>query len=88
MPTPEWRSRPATIISRAWRPARIGAGTLNLFFAEDKTYAHRLTAAGVHCKFVTVPGAFHALDLVAQRAGVTKNHFVAQCDALRAAFAD
>ncbi len=47
-------------------PAWIGVGTLDLFYDEDRTYAERLTAAGVPCELVVVPGAFHAFDMFAK----------------------
>ena len=43
-------------------PAWIGVGTVDLFHAEDVTYARRLRAAGVDCDLHEVPGMFHAAD--------------------------
>lgn len=69
-------------------PAWIGVGTVDLFFEEDKAYADRLERAGVPCEFLPVPGAFHGFDLVVTRAGVSKDFFRAQCEALRQAFGE
>jgi acetyl esterase/lipase len=43
-------------------PAWIGVGDIDLFHAEDVTYAQRLTAAGVPCELVVVPGMYHGAD--------------------------
>lgn len=43
-------------------PAWIGVGALDLFHDEDVAYAQRLTASGVACELVVVPGAFHGFD--------------------------
>jgi acetyl esterase/lipase len=43
-------------------PAWIGVGELDLFFAEDVAYAERLSAAGVPCELVVVPGMYHGAD--------------------------
>jgi acetyl esterase/lipase len=43
-------------------PAWIGVGALDLFHAEDLDYAERLTAAGVPCELVVVPGMYHGAD--------------------------
>ena len=62
---------------RRWRPrappprrddlaglpvAWIGVGKLDLFYAEDLAHTERLTAAGVPCELVVVPGMFHGTD--------------------------
>ena len=46
-------------------PAWIGVGALDLFLDEDRTYAARLTAAGVATELVEVPGAPHGFDALA-----------------------
>ena len=43
-------------------PAWIGVGDIDLFHAEDVAYAGRLTAAGVPCELVVVPGMYHGAD--------------------------
>ena len=43
-------------------PAWIGVGELDLFYEECVAYAERLTAAGVPCELVTVPGMYHGAD--------------------------
>lgn len=43
-------------------PAWIGVGTPDLFLDEDRTYARRLTEAGVSCDYVEVTGAIHGFD--------------------------
>jgi acetyl esterase/lipase len=49
-------------------PAWIGVGELDLFYPEDVEYAGRLTAAGVPCTLVTVPGMYHGADGIAPNA--------------------
>ena len=49
-------------------PAWVGVGELDLFHDESVDYADRLTAAGVHCELVTVPGMYHGADGVAPKA--------------------
>ncbi len=49
-------------------PAWIGVGDLELFYDENVAYAERLTAAGVPCELVTVPGMYHAANGLAQKA--------------------
>jgi acetyl esterase/lipase len=49
-------------------PAWIGVGDLDLLYDESVDYAARLTAAGVHCELVTVPGMYHGADGVAPKA--------------------
>ncbi len=53
-------------------PAWIGVGTCDLFHDEDVDYAARLEAAGVACTLKTVPGAFHAFDLICARTAVAQ----------------
>lgn len=64
-------------------PAWIGVGTMDLLFEEDVEYAKRLRQHGVSCVLETVPGAFHAFDLFAPKAGVARHFFESQCAALR-----
>ena len=79
---------PARIANlRGLPPTFIGVGSLDLFIDEDRAYARRLAAAGVATELVTVPGAFHAFDLSAPDAAVSKRFTAALIDALRRAFA-
>ncbi len=43
-------------------PTWIGVGTVDLFHAENRDYARRLSAAGVPCDLHEVPGMFHGAD--------------------------
>lgn len=43
-------------------PAWIGLGSLDVFHDEGVAYAQRLTASGIECETVVVPGAFHGFD--------------------------
>ena len=45
-------------------PTWIGVGDVDLFHAEDVEYAARLTAAGVPCELVVVPGMYHGADVL------------------------
>lgn len=63
-------------------PAWLGVGSLDLFYAEDLTYARRLREAGVDCHLETVEGAFHGFDLVVTKAGVSQSFFASQCASL------
>jgi acetyl esterase/lipase len=65
-------------------PAWIGVGTLDLFHDEDLDYAERLSAVGVECAVVEVPGAFHGFDLVA-KATVVRQFRASQVAALAGA---
>jgi acetyl esterase/lipase len=49
-------------------PAWIGVGELDLFYPENVEYAGHLTASGVSCTLVTVPGMYHGADGVAPKA--------------------
>ncbi|MCG5216596.1 alpha/beta hydrolase [Streptosporangium sp. KLBMP 9127] len=65
-------------------PAWIGVGTLDLFHDEDVAYARRLNDSGVPCALHVVPGAFHAFDRVFHKAGVSREFWRQQTEALRA----
>lgn len=43
----------------------IAVGELDLFYAENVTFAKKLAAAGIATELYTVPGAFHAFESVA-----------------------
>lgn len=66
-------------------PTWIGVGTLDLFFAEDTTYAARLTEAGVPCELAVVEGAFHGFDALFRKKGVSRDFWRAQATALEGA---
>lgn len=71
---PEYAS-PARRTDLGGLPAAwIGAGDIELFFAEDRTYADRLTAAGVDCTFDAVSGAPHGFESVVPNASVSKEY--------------
>jgi acetyl esterase/lipase len=44
--------------------AWIGVGDIDLFHAEDVTYADRLRSAGVDVDLVVVPGMYHGADTI------------------------
>jgi acetyl esterase/lipase len=64
-------------------PAWIGVGTLDLFLAEDRDYARRLTAAGVPCDLDEVPGAVHGFLGLAPGAPISRAATRAQVAFLR-----
>jgi acetyl esterase/lipase len=66
-------------------PAFIGVGALDLFVEEDIEYAERLIAAGVPTELHVVPGAYHAFDLLAPDADVSKRFTAYWTGALRRA---
>lgn len=68
-------------------PTWIGVGTLDLFYQECQEYARRLREAGVSVHEEIAPGAFHAFDLLADRAPISVNFFASQRDHLWAALA-
>lgn len=49
-------------------PAWIGVGELDLLYDEDVAFAERLRESDVDCELVTVPGMYHAADLIARKA--------------------
>jgi acetyl esterase/lipase len=63
-------------------PAWIGVGKLDLFYPECLEYARRLREAGVPVHEEIVPGAFHAFDLIADKAPIAVNFFASQRDHL------
>jgi acetyl esterase/lipase len=68
-------------------PTWIGVGTLDLFYPECQDYARRLREAGVPVHEEIVPGAFHAFDLIADKAPISVNFFASQRDHLWSALA-
>ncbi len=67
-------------------PAFIGVGSLDLFAPEDLDYAQRLVAAGVPTELSLVPGGFHAFDLIAPEASLSRQFRQAWNEAIRRAF--
>ncbi len=64
--------------------ARMGVGTLDLFYDEDLAYASRLRQAGVQCDLDIVKGAFHGFDLIRPKADVSITFRASQAAALAA----
>ncbi|TFC17274.1 alpha/beta hydrolase [Cryobacterium glucosi] len=64
------RRRDLSGLPAAW----IGTGDIELFFTEDRSYAEGLSAAGVDCTLVVVPGAPHAFESVAISAPIAKKY--------------
>jgi acetyl esterase/lipase len=50
---------------RGLPPAWLGTGDIELFYAENRDYAERLTAAGVDCTLDVVAGAPHGFEKLA-----------------------
>jgi len=57
-------------LPKAW----IGVGDVELFFAENKAYANKLTAAGVSCELDIVAGAPHAFEGLAPDSELAKDY--------------
>jgi len=68
-------------------PAWIGVGGVDLFAAEDITYARRLTLAEVPTELLVIPRAFHGFDRVAASTGLAREFTQSKLSALRRAFA-
>jgi acetyl esterase/lipase len=64
-------------------PTWIGVGANDLFYDEAAAYARRLSEAGVPCKLVSVPGAFHGFDLFAPEMQAVRDFRQAQIVALK-----
>jgi acetyl esterase/lipase len=64
-------------------PAWIGVGALDLLYEESRSYARRLSEAGVECRLTVIPGAFHGFDAVAPHSRVATEFFESQCTMLR-----
>lgn len=72
---------------RGMPPAWIGVGTLDLFYAENRSYAERLNEAGVACELYIEEGAYHGFDLVCPTATATKRFYGSMLSALEGAIA-
>jgi acetyl esterase/lipase len=68
---------------RGLPPTFIGVGSIDLFVEEDIAYAQRLIQAGVPTELLVAAGGFHAFDLIAPEAKISKQFTVAWNDALR-----
>ena len=64
-------------------PAWIGVGDLDLFYEENVAYADNLTAAGVPCELVTVPGMYHGADGLVQKAASMRDFHASMVEFLR-----
>jgi acetyl esterase/lipase len=53
-------------------PAWVGVGDLDILYDEGLTYAERLTAHGVPCEVVAVPGMYHGADGIKPKAPTMK----------------
>ena len=67
-------------------PAWVGTGSIDLFAAEDITYAQRLMEAGVPTELVVLPGGYHAFDIIVPNAQISKTFTSSWKSALRRAF--
>jgi acetyl esterase/lipase len=63
--------------------AWIGVGDLETFYDECVAYAHKLTAAGVCCGLVTVPGMYHTAEGIARKALSMQNFHASMVAHLR-----
>ncbi|MEI6372327.1 MAG: alpha/beta hydrolase [Actinomycetes bacterium] len=63
-------------------PTWIGVGSVDLFHDEDVVYAERLSAEGILCELLVVPGMFHAAQRFATQAPAAKEFERASLDAL------
>lgn len=68
-------------------PTFIGVRSIDLFVAEDKTYAKRLIEAGVSTQLEVVLATFHGFDRIGANTKVVQNFAVARLNAIRQAFA-
>ncbi|MGL4647777.1 MAG: alpha/beta hydrolase, partial [Caldilineaceae bacterium] len=59
---------------RGLPPTWIGVGDIELFYAEGRTYAERLAAAGVDCTLDLVAGAPHAVEAVARESRIAQEY--------------
>lgn len=64
-------------------PAFIDVGEMDLFRDEDTVFAQRLLGSGVPCEFRIYPGAYHASEVFAPEAALSKRIWEGRIDALR-----
>ncbi|WP_234835137.1 alpha/beta hydrolase [Mycolicibacterium stellerae] len=60
--TPEYAAPARRTDLSGLPPAWLGVGDLDILYDEVVAYAERLTAHGVPCELVTVPGMYHGAD--------------------------
>ena len=68
-------------------PAYIDVGTVDLFRDEDIAFAQRLMAAGVPVELHVNPGSYHASEVFAPDAALSKRIWATRIDALKRALA-
>ena len=68
-------------------PTWLGTGALDLFADETIAYARRLLHAGVPTELAVYPGGYHAFDLIAPDASISKRFRGEWLGALQRAFA-
>ncbi|WP_088320160.1 alpha/beta hydrolase [Kineosporia sp. R_H_3] len=68
-------------------PAFIDVGTVDLFRDEDVAFANRLMQAGVPCELHVNPGSYHASEVFAPDAALSRRIWAMRIDALRRALA-
>jgi acetyl esterase/lipase len=64
-------------------PTFIGAGSLDLFYEEDRAYADRLRRQGIAVAFETITGAPHGFEEWARRTDIAKRFLTKARDWLR-----
>jgi acetyl esterase/lipase len=68
-------------------PAFIDVGTVDMFRDEDIAFATRLMQAGVPCELHVNPGSYHASEVFAPDAALSRRIWAMRVDALRRALA-
>ena len=69
-------------------PAFIDVGAAEIFRDESVDYARRIWAAGGEAELHVWPGAFHACDIFAPHAGVSRRMIAARREWLRRMLVD
>jgi len=64
-------------------PAFIDVGEMDAFRDEDAAFALRLAQGGVPCEFRIYPGAYHASEVFAPEAALSKRIWSERIDALK-----
>lgn len=64
-------------------PTYIDVGEMDAFRDEDTEFAMRLLAAGVQCEFRIYPGAYHASEVFAPEAELSKRIWAGRVEALK-----
>lgn len=67
-------------------PTFIGVGALDMLVGESMDYGRRLIEAGVSTELFVAPGAYHAFEMLASEAAISRTFTSAKYDALRRAF--